>query len=286
MRRWLPQPWREPQAALGLLFAAAVGPISSTLLLGQTGLLSLAAVLGLCSLPARFRALRIACVVVASTKPTLTLPVLCFLALTEPALVAIAAAVAVVLCTPVWLASGGVGVVGEWLSALKLYATIPSNAPIDLSSAHHLLARFAPSVPAALLTVAAMVGGLLLGYRARVRATGLTLENLLLLLALSAAFLPLHEYDMVCVVPLAAMIPFARRSAAWFPLGVLMTARPGLIARALGAAGLQMDHANTFVSGSGAVLLVFGLCYLLISQRELFAEAPDMSLLRASDKAA
>ena len=287
MRRWNPNPLRDPRAALGLLFAAAVGAISSTLVLGQTGLLALLALLGAFTLPKeRFGALRVACVVLATIKPTLTLPALCFLLVTETALIALAAAVALALCTPVLLASGGPEVLGQWLDALRAYGAVQSNSPLHLGSAHHLLFRFLPAVPTAVLTVAAVVAALLIGARARAARSQSSVSDLLPLLAISAACLPLHDYDMVCMVPLAAMIPFARRASAWLPLGVLMVARPAPLARAFDAVGLHIAYPDAFVMASGTAVLALGFGFLLLTQRGLFADGPSVQLLATSDKAA
>jgi len=270
-------PWHQPRFALSVGLAAAVGALSGTLLVGQTGLLPLAAILGLWILPReRWRALRVACVVIATMKPSLTLIVLCFLAVTDPVLIALSAVTVCVLCVPVAMVSGGFSMPGDWLRALRSYAATPANAPQELASGQYLFARLWPAGLAAILTAVGALGGVLLGIRDRVgrkqdAVPAANVESLLSLLALSAACLPLHSYDMILIAPLAAVVPFVRIRSLWFPAGVLLVARPAVVARLLEAAGIRFENPDAMIMSGGTALLAIGMLACIASGRRLLA---------------
>ncbi len=270
-------PWRRARLGVGLALAAAVGPISGTLLLGQTGLWALTGMVGLWVLPrGRFPAARVMCVIVATTKPTVALPVLCFVAVTEPALMAVAVLASLAVCAPVLLTSGGLAVPGQWLEALRTYASTPANTPLELASAQHLLFRFVPAVPPAVLTVLGALVGVLVGLRARkYRSPEHALEHWLLLVAVSAACLPLHTYDLILIVPLAVAIPFAKGSSRfWFPIGVLLAARPSALAGLLARFGMPFEHAAPAVAAVGTAVIAAGACFHAFTGRSVLSDRP------------
>jgi len=97
-----------------------------------------------------------------------------------------------------------------------------------------------------------------------------SVENLVLLLAISACCLPLHSYDMILVVPLAAAIPFMRGALAWYPLGILLAARPAIVAKALQLAGLHFDLMDGAIQACGVVLITVGVVTQRMLARSMF----------------
>ncbi len=270
-------PSRGPRRAVALALTCACGSLSGTLLLGQTSLWVLSAVLWLwlCTDTSRLRIAEVFAVSVAAMKPSLTLPLLCFLAVLHPRLVAAAAAFSIAVCAVVAASTGGPAVFAEWLQAVVAYSAASANAPVELASAQRLFDGLAPGIPAWPLAALGGLGGGLIGWDARRRSCARADGHWIAAVALAAACSPAHAYDLVLGAPLAALLPRIRPVAwAWYGLGVLAVARPAPLAGlAASLAGADATALEGLISAIGTVLLAAGAGAHLMLRRPLLAGA-------------
>ncbi|HTO55079.1 MAG TPA: glycosyltransferase family 87 protein, partial [Myxococcota bacterium] len=258
--------WRSAARAGALALCASCGALSGTLLIGQTSLWVLAAVLwlwwsGPSAVP---RALDVFAVALLAMKPSLTLPVLCFLAVLRPLPVVFAAALSLVTCVVVALWTDGGALPAEWLRALASYSATPANQPALLASAQHLFTGLpAPSLPA----FGALMGAFL-GFTARKAPRDSLDEPWLAVLALALACSPAHEYDLVLAAPLAAFLVRARPAAwPWYVAGVVAVARPAALARITARLGLgEAGELERLISALATVLLAGGTLVHVVSK--------------------
>lgn len=265
LRRERAQPRSEPRFALAVLLALAVGAISGTLALGQSGFWVLAAILGLWALPLSGASLPAAVLIFAcSFKPSISLPFLAYSAVTRPRAVGLAALFGVPVVAALALTSGG-SLLGEWMLALRTYAMQTDNGPLFLASGQHLVALLLPHVPAPALALAAAALGAAVGWSARVsRSDRPSLDDLLLLSASVVAFSSIHGYDLVIAVPLAAAIPFVRPGMRlWYLPLVALLMRPPLAERALLKLFPHLSQGGALAAGVAGLLLTA----LLLRQR-------------------
>jgi len=278
-----PVDWRGPRCAAALALAAACGSLSAALLIGQSSLWALVAVL--CLWPSagapRLPIVEALAVAVAAMKPSLTLPLLCFFALLRPWLVAGAAGFSLAICAAVAAATGGPGVFGEWVRAVAAYSATPANAPLELASAAQLVGRFAPGLAAWPLAMAGGLAGALVGWDARRTASDAsTDEHWVAAIALAAACSPAHGYDLVLAAPLAALLPRIRPAAwPWYALGVLAVARPAPLAHFVHAvSGAEATSLERLVSAIGTAILATGAVACVALRRPLLASAQSLPL--------
>jgi len=145
--------------------------------------------------------------------------------------------------------------------------------PVELASAQNLVARLAPALPSFVLGALGGALGALVGWDARRReSAGLGDEHWIAALALALACSPAHGYDLVLAAPLAALLPRVRRSAwPWYGLGLLAVARPAVLARVAGLAGLGAPQLEGLVSALGTAALALGAGAHLALRRPLLA---------------
>ena len=266
--------WRGPRPAVAVALAAACGSLSGTLLVGQTSLWALVAILWVWRAAggSALWAVNAFAVSVAAMKPSLTLPLLCFVAVLRPRLVGVAAALSVMVCIAVAMATDGGAIVREWLSAIAGYAATSANAPLELASAQNLLARLAPQLPAWPLAILGGLAGAFVGWDARRATDAASLdEHWVAAVALAAACSPAHGYDLVLAAPLAALLPRIRPAAwPWYGLGVLAVGRPELFARVASAlSGGDVASLERLTSAIGTVLLAAGASAHVALRRQL-----------------
>jgi hypothetical protein len=281
-----PREWRGAARAAALALGASCGALSGTLLIGQTSLWALAGLLWLwrSSAADELHASTVLAIAVVALKPSLTLPLLCFLAVLRPWAVAWAAALSLAICAIVAAASSGAALPAEWLCAAAAYAATPVNGPAELASAQHLLAWLGsglPSWPLALLGAAAAAA---VGWSARgLRERDALDEHWAAAVALAVACSAAHGYDLVLAAPLAALLLRVRPAAwSWYPVGVLAIARAAALARAAAAIGggdvLELER---LVSALGAALLAVGTCAALLFGGALLRPLPRLLHARA-----
>jgi hypothetical protein len=264
-----PREWRGAARAAALALAASCGAISGTLLIGQTSLWALAALLWLwrSSAADELRTSTVLAIAVVAMKPSLTLPLLCFLAVLRPWTVAWAAALSLAVCAIVAAATSDAALPIEWLRAVAAYAATPANAPAELASAQHLMARLGPAVPGWPLVLAGALAAAAVGWSARgMRERDALDEHWIAAVALSLACSPAHGYDLVLAAPLAALLLRVRPGAwPWYGLGVLAVARPSALGRAAAVLGggdpLELER---WASALGVALLAIGACSGLV----------------------
>jgi hypothetical protein len=197
-------------------------------------------------------------------KPSLSLPFLAYSAVTRPRAVALAALFGVPVAVALALTTG-VSFLRDWMLAIRSYAVQTDNGSLTLASGQHLVALILPHVPAPLLSLAAAALGAAVGWSARVsRRERPSLDDLLLLSASVVAFSPIHGYDLVIAIPLAAAIPFVRPGMrAWyFPLVALLM-RPPLAERALLKLFPHLSSGGPLAAGVAGLILTA----LLLRQR-------------------
>jgi Glycosyltransferase family 87 len=239
MSRQLGQSPADTRIALAtLLGTALIGAISHTLVLGQTGLVILAATAALWVLPKTscWRGTRVFCVVLLTMKPTLTLPVLSFLLVVDTRTVLLASAAAVlVTLVPTALSGSGAGIVVEWMRSLNDYGSTEANQPAALVGLNHLLSRMGYALPYGVLSACGSLGGLLIGLRSSKRNSSvMTLDDLVACLVLTLAFERLHGYDTVLGTPIAfSLAAMRRRWLVWCAPAVVLLGRPNPLANCL-----------------------------------------------------
>jgi glycosyl transferase family 87 len=270
--------WRDPVFPLALCLACSVGALSATLLLGQSSLWILCAIvwLWIADENPRPRASTVLAVAVAAMKPSLSLPVLCFLAVRRPLTVAWAFAVSLVVCVAVAAWTDGIAVLAEWLRSLSSYSAIPANAPIELASAQQLVARGLPQLSLWWLTAAGALAGAWLGWSSR-RAGAFVEDHWLAVIALALAVAAAHPYDMVLAAPLAALVfRVVARDRLLYAIAVLAIARPAIYAK-LGSTIAQVDPtpAVLLVSGIAVALLAAGILFRIARDRQLLAQRTE-----------
>jgi hypothetical protein len=255
--------WRGAARAAALALAASTGALSGTLLIGQTSLWALAALLWLWRVGAadELRVSSVLAIAVVAMKPSLTLPLLGFLAMQRPWAVAWAAALSLAICAVVAAVTSGVALPAEWLRALAAYAAAPVNGPALLASAQHLFVRMAPDLPAWPLVLLGAAAALPVGWIARgLRDRDALDEHWATAVALSLACSPAHGYDLVLAAPLAALLLRVRPAAwPWYAFGVIAVARPAALGRAAAAlGGGDASELERMVSALGAAVLAAG----------------------------
>jgi hypothetical protein len=256
--------------ALGLALAAAPGAIPATLRLGQTGLLALLGALA-CLSAARAGPVALfgAGAVLASIKPQVSLLAV-GLALAQAggrrAAWAAAAVGATALAVLAW--GGGIHGAGELLAALDRYAQVSSNQGEALAGLQPLLrvlgvsaGTLAPALAGVAIAAVVLPGALRRAPDAKPQLAAQPLVPCALAFALTALFLPLHDYDLVVLMlPMAALVALPLRHALALAPGLLIAARPRPVASLLG-----QPEAAALVASAG-VLATAGLLVWLAAR--------------------
>lgn len=256
--------------ALGLALAATIGAIPATLQIGQTGLLALLGALA-CLTTARSgpTALFAAGALLASAKPQVSLiAVATALAQARARRVAWAVASVVLVGGASLAAASRAGALGEAFRAVLRYSHASPNRAQALAGLQPLLQRAGIEIAALPVALAgiALAAVLVTGAvrRAEPRtATPAAVAPLLpcaLAFALSALFLPLHEYDLVLLMlPLAAPVAMPAPAALAIAPGLLLAARPQPVARLLAQSELAplLASAGVLWATAGLVCLTW-----------------------------
>lgn len=264
--------------ALGLALASTIGAIPATLQIGQTGLLALLGALA-CLTTARAgpTALFAAGALLASIKPQVSL-IAVAIALVQARARRVAWAVAsVVLVGGASLAAaGGAEALEEAFRAVLRYSHASSNRAQALAGLQPLLQRTGieiatlPVALAGIVLAAVLVAGAAHRAGPRAAAPGAVAPLLpcALAFALSALFLPLHEYDLVLLMlPLAALVAMPAPAALGIAPGLLLAARPQPVARLL-----AQSEVTPLLEGVGLLWATAGLVWLTWRRRAAGSE--------------
>lgn len=257
---------RDPRVPLALLAAASVGAVSATMVLGQTGFWVLAAILVLWNLPlGRPQWSATLLLALCSFKPTVGLPFLMYFLVLRPVDLVRAGVITLPVVLGVAWISGGMSVLGEWLAAMSEYSAVGPNLPSALASGHRVIDALAPWFPRALLLLVPAGAGLSLGLRERTSQRDTpSLESLLVLCAFVVGFAPIHDYDLVVALPLAAALPFVPRTWLWWSLpAVAILARPNIPAKILAGVSDTLAPAGPMLPGVVGIALSITLPYLV-----------------------
>jgi hypothetical protein len=273
--------WRW--AAFVIVVAASTATVVS-LMMGQTTAICFA---GFCCFASAYvrksAALMAAALVLLALKPTLMLPVCAFL-LTEmfwQRSILAAAAMTFVMAFPALYAHGFTATLLGFLNEIARYELLPENFPPAETGVRNLLYHaFGVSVPVLLLVVIAAAMAAALGFLCRTPV--LTRDrafHAFTVVALVAALVPFHVYDVVFIAPLVLLC------AGWLPplqglvlAIVALSQRVGNIQRTLTGFGLAVGGELDFPGSaifSLAILLVFGIavtrCLCGASTRKTYA---------------
>jgi hypothetical protein len=255
---------------LAVLLASLTGGITSTLLLGQTGLWSIAPLAWMVrtdndSLSLRWRVL---CIAAAALKPTVALPFIAYWLVTDTAALFIAGALSLAVAVAVAAMTSGTAMPGEWLHSLQLYAAQGANLPERLVSLHHLLAKIWPQAPLKILPAVAAIGGLLVGLQARRRAFRPGRE--LILLSLVLCFMPLHSYDLALVAIMAGFAPLVGwRNLIWYGPALVLLMRSSAVARVAAAVLPGGGPDSHLLASLGALMMMIGVSAVFIFRGNL-----------------
>lgn len=272
--------WHLVPLSVGLCF----GGVAGTILTGQSTLIVCAASLALLTLPKQRSILIGIAILVASSKPQLSLPAMLvailanrsargrLLALTG---LAVLASIAVLLL--------------DRAPASHLAQSLTSNASLGANSFHRMiglspLLQAATMGPSASKAAAMLAFGALLVYvviRSLRGTSDFDARTVMLCFAAAGIGYPVHEYDTAILVPVCAFaVLLTRTELALVAAPILFLSRPGLVKRILHlAAGANGDAArNTFASACWVTLAAILLVGAVVAWRreEQAPPRPDL----------